>query len=131
LLLAELVQFCEDRTRHHVFNLDLACALGVQEEKELSHRRDHVERIERLCQVLQLGEGWHELEDVVFQVLFLQVAVAIGVVKTDLDARLEQVYLSHDVVEEGNNLNAAALVPFKFQEGRRSEELPALCGQLR
>lgn len=37
LLLAQLIQFSQNRARHHVLDLDFACAFGVQEEEELPH----------------------------------------------------------------------------------------------
>ena len=42
----------------------------------------------------------------------------VAVVERDLDARLEEIYFTNDIVEKGHDLNAPVLVALEFQEGR-------------
>ena len=127
----ELVQLGQDGTGEHILDHDLASALGIKIEEELAHGCDHIEWIECFLQLLKLREGRHEFEDVVLEVLFAKVPVASCIVQGYLNARLEQVHLAHDVVEEWDDLNAAVLIALKLQERRRREELLALGRQLR
>ena len=109
--------------------MNFAGALRIKEEKELPDARDHIEGVEWLCQLLKLWEGGHELKDVVLKVFLFEVAIATRVVQWNLDARLEQINLTHDVVEERYDLDSAELITLKLQEGRRGEELAAFWGQ--
>lgn len=124
--LAELVEFSQDWARKHVLDLNLASTFRVKEKEELSDGGDDIEWIKRLSKLFELRERWHELEDVILQVLLFQVAVATRVVKRDLDACLEQVDFPDDVVEEGDDFDATKLVTFKLQESARAKELAAL-----
>jgi len=94
--------------------LDFSGTLWVKEEEEFSDWSDHVERVKWLSEIFKLGESWHQLKNVVLKIFLFKVAEAITVVKTDLDSGLEQIDLTHHIVEEGHNFNTAELVPFKF-----------------
>ena len=129
--MTQLIQFCQNGTGHHVLDLNFTSPLRIQEKEKFAHSCYHVERIEGLCQVLKLGKSGHQFKNVVLQVFFLQVTVAVAVVKTDLDSGLEKVHLPNYIVKEGDDFDPTEFVSFKFKEGARSEELAALSWQQR
>lgn len=130
LLRLELVQLSQNWAGKHVFDHDFASSLRVQVEEELPDSGDNIERIEGLLELLKLRECWHQLEDVVFEILLSQVAVATGIIQADLDPRLEEVHLPDDVMEKWCDLDSAVFIALKFQEGACSEKLLAFLRQL-
>lgn len=73
LLLPQLVKLSEDGRSQHVLYLDLASSLRVKEEEEFADGGDHIKRIEGFLKALQLGECWHQLEDIILKIFFFQV----------------------------------------------------------
>jgi hypothetical protein len=63
------------------------------------------------------------------QVGFSEVAVACGVVETDVDAGLEEVVFADDGVEEALHVDASVLVSVELEEGGGAEEMSELEGE--
>mmetsp|Transcript_106775 Transcript_106775/g.278793 ORF Transcript_106775/g.278793 Transcript_106775/m.278793 type:complete len:232 (+) Transcript_106775:220-915(+) len=81
-LLPQLVELLNDQRGKQLADVDLACPLGVQEEKEPPDGREHVEGVELLLQRVQLGQSRDEFEYEVFHVFLPQVPEAYIVVVT-------------------------------------------------
>ena len=73
-------------TRRH--SLDFRCSEWIQEEEKLSDRCAHIERMKRLVQPVQLGQGLYQLGNVVLHVLFSQEALPSDVIQRQADACL-------------------------------------------
>lgn len=106
--------------------MDFAGALRVEKEKKLAHRGYNVKWVKWFCEIFQLWECGHQLKNVILKILLTQVSKAVRVVKRDLNARLEEIYLADYVVKERYNLDAAELVSLELQESTGGEELTTL-----
>jgi hypothetical protein len=121
--LAELVELCEDGGGQHLFDVDPACPFGVEEEEEFADGCSNVVELVGFLHVLEVDEGGDEFGDVLCEVLFGEVAVAGGVVETDVYACLEEVVFPDDGVEEGLHVDASVLIAVEFEEGGGAEEM--------
>jgi len=73
-----------------------------------------------------MDEGRYELSYILPKVSLSQIAVAGCVVQTDVNTRLEQVVLADDRVEKWLHIDAAVLIPVKFEKGGCTEEVSEL-----
>jgi hypothetical protein len=69
--------------------LDLASTLRVEEEEEFSYCGYDIEGVKGFLKGLKLGEGWHKLKNVVFEVFFFQITIARGIIERYLNPGLK------------------------------------------
>jgi hypothetical protein len=61
--------------------LDFTSALGVEEKEKFSDAGNDIEGVEGLTELIELGEGRHQLKNVILKFFFFQVPKPKGVVK--------------------------------------------------
>ena len=100
LFVPELEQVVEEAARQNVQDLYLARPQWVEEKEKLAHARADVKGIERSLESVELRQGRNELEYVILQIRFAQVALTGDVIKAQADTRLVQPDLPHYVIEK-------------------------------
>jgi len=96
LVTAKVVKFRENRTREYIFDKNLSSPLGIKEKKELSSGDKEIVGLLGLWQRLKIWEGWHDLRNETAEVLLLQVAVSVRIIKRDLDPGLKKTHFPDD-----------------------------------
>ena len=74
LLVSQLNELVEEPAGEYFRDLHFTSSKRVKEEEELAHGRANVERVERAFENFKLWQSGNELEDVIFQVRFFEVA---------------------------------------------------------
>ena len=71
-------------------------------------------------------EGRDEFGDIFVEIGFGEVAVAGGIIETDMDSGLEEIVFSNDRVEERLHIDASVFVSIELEEGGGGKEVSEL-----